>query len=74
LAGKVIEEVENILSGCLIPLIDNTIKSIFISIKHKVQHKLPGVIIFALKHNLPLLAADKNFKEIAGIKSIIREI
>ncbi len=73
---KVYNERKSVLNDSLIFPFDEIIKSIAIEIKQKHVLKIPDAIIAAtaIKHNIPLLTADKALKKITGLEVILLEI
>lgn len=65
-------KLKSLLSDCIIFPFSDDIKNITINIRQTKKIKLPDAIIAAtaIHHNLPLLSADKGFKNISGLTLI----
>ena len=65
-------KLKSLLSDCIIFPFSDDIKNITINIKQTKKIKLPDAIIAAtaIHHNLPLISADRGFKNISGLTLI----
>ena len=65
-------KLKSLLSDCIIFQFSDDIKNITINIKQRKKIKLPDAIIAAtaIHYNLPLISADKGFKNISGLTLI----
>ena len=67
---------EDLIKDCVVTPFDEEIKNIAIRIKQSIKMKTPDAIIAAtaIKHKLPLLTADKDFKKVTDLSLIIVEL
>lgn len=76
ISEKVYKDRKRVLDDSLVLSFDDEIKSIAIKIKQKHVLKIPDAIIAAtaIKHELPLLTADKALKNINGLEVMLLEL
>ena len=67
---------ESLIKDCAVLPFDEEIKDIAIRIKQSINLKIPDAIIAttAIKHKLPLLTGDKDFKKVTDLSLIIVEL
>jgi len=65
-----------VLEHCYIFEMDTQIKQYAINIKQQIRMKLPDAIIAAtaIKNNIPLVTADKDFKKVAELDLVLLDI
>lgn len=70
------KEIRRILESCLIVDINQEIKNIVIDLRQSQKIKLPDAIVAAtaIYVGLPLLSADKSFRKIQDLNSLILEL
>jgi predicted nucleic acid-binding protein len=65
-----------VLDNCYIIELDHQVKTLVTNIKQQVRVKLPDAIIAAtaIRHGLPLVTADKGFKNIPGLELLVVDL
>ena len=65
-----------LLKTCITSTFDNTTKEIVIQLKQLHSIKIPDAIVAAtaIKYQVPLLTADKDFKKIPGLSIILIQL
>ena len=66
----------NVLNNCCVFDMDTQIKHYAINIKQHTKIKLPDAIVAAtaIKNNIPLVTADKDFKKVANLDLVFIDI
>ena len=68
--------IKELLKNCQLINLNEEIKSLTIELKRKYKLKLPDAIIAATAYylNLPLITADKQFKQVEELEIILYEV
>jgi predicted nucleic acid-binding protein len=67
------QTIADVLENCCIFEMDTQIKQYAINIKQQIKMKLPDAIVAAtaIKNNLSLVTADKDFKKVANLDLVL---